>query len=220
MFKNDVFDRISTGEKEITARVYNFIIGATLFWGFAVNWVMIQAIPYEAIASINIWVFIIGYMASAFLGVYLYTSSDNPIISFIGYNFVVVPLGLVVTMAVGASSADVVLRAVQLTAVITCIMMFLGTAFPSFFRAIGPALFWALIVTIVVELIAVLAFGYSGSIIDYIVVLIFCGYIGYDWGRANSIPKTVDNAIDSAAALYMDIVMLFLRLLSILNNRS
>ena len=35
--------------------------------------------------------------------------------------------------------------------------------------------------------------------------LIFSGYIGYDWARANAILKTLDNAIDSAAALYLDI---------------
>ncbi|MBT7579493.1 MAG: hypothetical protein HN633_12065, partial [Candidatus Marinimicrobia bacterium] len=48
---------------------------------------------------------------------------------------------------------------------------------------------------------------------------IFCGYIGYDWGRANQIPKTLDNAVDSAAALYMDIINLFLRVLRILGRR-
>jgi hypothetical protein len=31
------------------------------------------------------------------------------------------------------------------------------------------------------------------------------------WGRANQIPRTMDNAVDSAAALYMDIIDLFLR---------
>lgn len=41
------------------------------------------------------------------------------------------------------------------------------------------------------------------------------GYIGYEWARANSIPKTVDNAIDSAA-LYIN---LFLRLVRILGRR-
>ncbi|HCA63484.1 MAG TPA: hypothetical protein DEP73_05025, partial [Pseudomonas sp.] len=52
-----------------------------------------------------------------------------------------------------------------------------------------------------------------------IVVLIFCGYVGVDWGRANQIPKTLDNAIDSAAALYMDIINLFLRILRILGRK-
>ncbi len=55
-------------------------------------------------------------------------------------------------------------------------------------------------------------------LIDGAVALLFCGYIGYDWARANQIPKTVDNAIDSAAALYMDIINLFLRILRIMGR--
>jgi FtsH-binding integral membrane protein len=58
------------------------------------------------------------------------------------------------------------------------------------------------------------------SIIDWIVVIIFCGYIGYDWARANNIPKTFDNAVDSAAALYIDMINLFVRILRILGRRK
>lgn len=43
--------------------------------------------------------------------------------------------------------------------------------------------------------------------------------IGYDWGRANRIPKTTDNAIDSAAAIYIDIINLFVRILRIMGRR-
>ena len=77
----------------------------------------------------------------------------------------------------------------------------------------------ALIVVIVVEMIEIFIFKVHHGILDWAVVAIFCGYIGYDWGRANSIPKTVDNAIDSAASLYMDIINLFLRILRIMGRR-
>ena len=68
-------------------------------------------------------------------------------------------------------------------------------------------------------MIEIFVFGIHHGILDWIVVLIFCGYIGYDWSRANQIPKTIDNAIDSAAALYMDIINLFLRILRILGRK-
>jgi FtsH-binding integral membrane protein len=42
--------------------------------------------------------------------------------------------------------------------------------------------------------------------------------IGVDWGRANNIERTVDNAIDSAACLYLDIVNLFIRVLEIMGS--
>lgn len=50
---------------------------------------------------------------------------------------------------------------------------------------------------------------------DWIVAVIFCGYIGYDWEKANRMPKPVDNAVDGAAAIYMDIINLFMRILRI-----
>jgi FtsH-binding integral membrane protein len=70
------------------------------------------------------------------------------------------------------------------------------------------------------ELFDIFVLGIHHGIIDWIVVVIFCGYVGVDWGRANQIPKTVDNAVDSAAALYMDIINLFLRIVRILGRRK
>jgi len=74
-------------------------------------------------------------------------------------------------------------------------------------------------VVILVELFQLFVLGIHSNWLDWVVVLIFCGYIGYDWGRANSIPKTLDNAVDSAAALYMDIINLFLRILRIMGRK-
>ena len=93
--------------------------------------------------------------------------------------------------------------------------MLLGTLFPAFFRKIFDALLTALVVVLVVEVIEIFIFRIEHGFLDWAVAVIFCGYIGYDWGRANSIPRTFDNAVDSAAALYMDIVNLFVRILRI-----
>ena len=66
----------------------------------------------------------------------------------------------------------------------------------------------------------IFVFGFKAPIMDWIVIILFCGYVGFDWGRANMIPKTVDNAIDSSAALYMDIINIFIRVLSILGEKK
>jgi FtsH-binding integral membrane protein len=47
---------------------------------------------------------------------------------------------------------------------------------------------------------------------------LFCAYIIYDWNRALRLPYTVDNAIDAAVALYLDIMNLFIHLLRILGK--
>lgn len=199
--------------------IYNLIIGLTLCWGFLVNAIMVKSIPPEAIANIHPIAFFVGYFASCLFGIFLFSKSDNPAVSFLGYNFVVVPFGLIINMVVGRYDSALVYEAIRITGVVTLIMMVLGSLFPAFFQRISMALGFALITVIIVELVEIFIFGVHHGIIDWIVALIFCGYIGYDWGRANAIPKTVDNAIDSAAALYMDIINLFLRILRILGRR-
>lgn len=218
--EHSVFERQEQfAERTISPAAYNLVIGLTLLWGFLVNWWMVGNVSVEWLRSINIWVFVGGYFASCFLGVYLFSRSSNPWVSFLGYNFVVVPFGLVVNLVVSRYNPELVLQAIRITALVTLGMMVLGTLFPAFFSRIASALFVALLLVIVVELVEILVFGVHHGILDLIVVLIFCGYIGYDWGRANRIPKTLDNAIDSAAALYMDIINLFLRILRILGRK-
>lgn len=217
--ENSVFDRRTTDDTLIGAGLYNLVIGLTLLWGFAVNYIMVSHIDPQAIASVNPWIFFIGYFASCFFGIYLFQSSSNPLVSFIGYNFVVVPFGLIINMVVSQYDPELVTEAIRITGLVTIAMMCLGTMFPAFFQKIAGVLTIALLLVIVVELIEIFIFKTHHGILDWIVVLIFCGYIGYDWGRANQIPKTVDNAVDSAAALYMDIINLFLRILRILGRK-
>lgn len=217
--ETNVFKRTETTDTIISDARYNLTIGAVLCYGFFVNWLMVKHIDPKAIIAINPWIFIIGYFASCFFGIYLFNKSDNPAVSFLGYNFVVVPFGLIINIAVHAYAPELVAEAIRITGLVTFVMMVLGSLFPAFFRKIAGALFIALILVIIVEFVEIFIFGMHHGIIDWVVVLIFCGYIGYDWGRANQIPKTTDNAVDSAAALYIDIINLFLRILRILGRR-
>jgi len=214
-----VFDRTETNDQIISGSTYNLVIGLTLIWGFAVNWFMVINIPIESIVNINPIVFFLGYLASCFFGIYLFKKSDNPVVSFVGYNFVVAPFGLIINLVVSQYNPDIVLQAIRVTGMVTFVMMLLGSMYPAFFKKIVGALTIALLCVIVVELIEMFIFNTHHGILDWIVAIIFCGYIGYDWARANSIPKTYDNAVDSAAALYMDIINLFLRILRILGRR-
>ena len=134
--------------------------------------------------------------------------SRNPVVSCIGYNFFVIPLGLIISASLQllayAGATDIVVTAFGITAIVTIAMMVASTLFPQFFLSLGRTLFVTLVITVILERI------------DYVVVLIFCGYIGYDWAKANACARTLDNAVDSAAELYVDIAVLFMRLLSIL----
>lgn len=219
VLKSDVFDRSIADGAVITNSTYNLVIGLVLCWGFLVNWLLVHYVNSSWLIGLHPLVFLIGYFASCFYGVYLFNSSREPAISFIGYNFVVVPFGLVVNIVVGRYDPDLVLQAIQLTATVTIMMMVAGSVVPEFFQKIHTTLTIALLCVLVVELFQIFVLKMHSDWIDWVVAIIFCGYIGYDWGRANRIPKTVDNAIDSAAAIYMDIINLFVRILRIMGKK-
>lgn len=206
---------------QISNEAYNLIIGGVLMYGFLINCFM-TAFLGESITRFvygNPLAFFITYLVMAIAGIFMVKKSDNPVISFVGYNLIVVPLGMVIASALTlyglAGYSTTITYAFAITAGVTLLMMFASSIFPDFFLSLGRTLGVTLLMTIVIELIMFFA-HVSLGIMDYIVVLIFCGYVGYDWAKANDIPKTVDNAIDSAAELYVDIANLFLRILRIL----
>lgn len=220
--ENTVFARTENESRgrRISRSIYNLTIGLVLCWGFFASWMLVKMVPYKTLIDINIWVFMGGYFVSCFIGFLIFTKSVNPFISFIGYNFVVIPFGLIVNIVVHQYDPGLVLTALRITGLVTFIMMVLGSLFPQFFNKIAKALSISLIIVIIVELVEILFFNVHHGIIDWIVAVIFCGYIGLDWSRANRIPRTLDNAVDSAASLYMDIIILFLRILRILGGRK
>ncbi|MEG0860500.1 MAG: Bax inhibitor-1 family protein [Pseudomonas sp.] len=218
MIKNDTFNRTGTNH-QLSASLYNLILGAVLLWGFAFNWWLVTTVPVEVVKAIHPIVFFIGYLASCMSGIYIIFSSKNPGVSFVGYNLLVVPLGLLLVMVIPDHSQENIMAAIRTTTFLTVAMMALGTFFPGFFNRIEGTLLCALLATVVVQLILAFVFHADLGALDWIVAALFCGYIGVDWGRANQIERTVDNAVDSAAALYLDIINLFLRILRIMSKK-
>lgn len=209
--------------KLISTEAYNLIIGGVLLYGFIVNCIMTAVFSDSIMRFVisNPLLFYISYFVCAIAGTMMVRKSSNPVISFIGYNLVVVPIGVVISFTVTAytmmEGGSIVTASFAITAVVTLVMMFVSSLYPRVFLSMGRTLGITLLVTIVAELILTLIMG-SGAlpIIDYIVVAIFCLYIGYDWAKANAVEKTADNAIDAACELYLDIVNLFLRIMRIL----
>ena len=213
----------ASGAEVISESKFNLILGGCLFWGFLVNCILCSVFADSIVdfAYNNGIMFFISYFVLVVIGNLMVTKSDNPAMSFVGYNLIVIPVGMVISMAlsiyVAEGYASIIPVAFGITAAVTLGMMLLSSIFPAFFssNAMGKTLFITLLLTIVIEFILFLT-GASLGIIDYLVVLLFCGYIGYDWARANEGVKTVDNAVDAAAMLYVDMANLFLRILRIL----
>ena len=202
----------------VTERAYNLTIGLTLLWGVLINVVMATFFTYQ-ILSMNYLLVVVLYFAGTLGCSILVHKSSSPAVSFAGFTGMAISMGLLLTFYVTAFTGHSVAYAFIATALITVIMVLLSMLYPEFFRNLGRTLFVSLIGCILIELIGSLVLGLPMTIIDYAVALIFCGYIGLDWHRAQQFPKTMDNAVDSAADIYLDVVNLFVRILSITGKR-
>ena len=199
-------------------RTYNLTIGGVVLYGVIINALMCYYLAPQ-IMAINPIVLIIGYFVLAIAGSVITYKSDSPLISFLGYNMVAVPFGAVLTVCVQAYSSEVVFQAFVLTAVITAVMLLMATAFPGVFAGMGKMLFAALLGSLLAGVVCML-FSFTTIILSWAIAVIFALYIGYDWVRAQQYVHTLDNAVDSALDIYMDIINLFLRLLMILSRND
>lgn len=203
----------------VSDRIYNLYLGGVVAYGLIVNIIICSRFTYFAL-SINPILLFIGYIICVLAGTIISAKSNDPLVSFLGYNLVVVPVGLVVSTAVyyyGGLSSNIVLQAITYTAGITIIMICLSILKPDFFSKLSGILFGGLLGLVAVELVLLL-FRVQQSFTALIGAVIFSLYIGYDYWKAQQYPKTIDNAVDSALDIYLDIINLFLRILSILSN--
>ncbi len=197
---------------------YNLMIGAVLLWGFVVN-AMLCTTMLDTVLNMNYWVLLIGYTVLCIAGRIICNKSDNPIISFIGYNMIVIPVGIVMTPLVNAYDIGSVQTAFYATAIVTMLMMGASVLWPRLFLSTGWLCGVALLVGLIAELVLFLL-GMNVGIFDFVFVGVFSWYIGYDWAAAQSRPYSLDSAVDCACELYLDIINLFLRLLRLLSRTS
>lgn len=216
--------RLESGEADrLSARTYNLALTGLLAYGLLLNAVIVYYFAYplmNALQGVSPWLLLAGYLVPTFLGIFLAAKSQNPAVSFVGYNLVVLPIGIMLSLVIPGLPAGIVVKAMALTGMVTVTMALISLVRPQLFLGLGRTLVIALVVGLVAELVATFLFGYRGQLFDWFFVLLFSGYIGYDVAKSQAYPKTLDNAVDSALDIYLDVINLFIRLLSILSSRD
>lgn len=202
--------------KLLDAKQYNLLILGMLLYGCIVNVLLCQFVPMT-IFSEHYFIALIAYVLAVFAGITIARKTKNEKLSFLGFNLVVIPMGVVLSPLVSFVAGNLVFKAFVLTGVITACMMSIGMLRPHWFEKAGSFLFISLIAIVAAE-IACWVFKLEQDIITWVAVLVFTGYIGYDTYKAQTRPHTVCNAIDSAISLYVDIINVFVRLLELFGN--
>lgn len=215
-FSSSVWER--TGEEGTMSRgVFFLVLGLILSWGFVCT-----ALISKSTAAWHpgfMMILLIG-LGIPIIGISMSSVSDNAFVSFIGFNLVVLGISAILGPMLARyalAQPGLVERAAYFTGLTTFVMALSGFLFPDFYRSIGGALFGALSALVVVSILRLFIPAIQGvGIIDYISAAIFSLYIGYDMRRAMDVVPTLDNAVDIAVSLYLDIINLFLDLLRIM----
>lgn len=168
---------------------------------------------------------LIGYLAISLPGIYLSAKSDNWLVSLLGYLMVIFATGALCGPYVALYKLDSVVQILMITIGVTVVLGVSGAIYPKSVEHWGGFLLTALLVVIFINIghIFMIGFGLKPigmRLVDWLATFLFCGFIFYDMNRATRMAYTMDNAVDSAVALYLDVINLFIRLLSLLGQRK
>ena len=199
---------------------YNASICLVLIYGLVLNAYICKFYSDYAL-RMNPLLLILVYIVCCILGIALTNKATNPVLSFIGYNLVVIPMGLTLSVVIagyGGINAPVIMEACILTAGITAVMTAGAIIKPALFSRIGGFLSVSLIGLLVVGIIQLFILR-DFLLMSYIGAALFSLYIGYDIYRAQQFAPTMNNAIQCALDIYLDVINLFMRILRILGRK-
>lgn len=166
------------------------------------------------------WIWIVAYFVVAIPGIIISSKSSNWLISTLGYLMVIIPTGALIGPYVALYTLDSVLQCLLITLGATFLLGISGMFYPKSVESWGGILLFALFILICGDIVRVFMVNYLDmhpavlGLWDWAGVGLFSIFIFYDMNRAVRLPLTMDNAVDSAVALYLDIINLFIRLLA------
>lgn len=210
----------------ISRRAYNALTYGMVTVSFIITWGMYRFVNDGGIQNLfgglNPIIMLIVYLVGSIGGIILMSvgkSKQAVPISLVGYGIFTLTFGGTLALLLTRYNVGTIYYAFAITACISGIFLILGVMFPQFFAAIGRVLVGALLAVIVVELIATIFLHADQTIFDYIVVILFCGFLGYDSYRMAQDSPTVPNAIFYASDIYIDIVNILIRVLDIMDRK-
>lgn len=211
--------RFGTEGRALSDRAFYLLIGAALLFGFFVNALEVMFLT-DFFLSWNPTVFLIVYLVMVIVGCIMSVWSRNPVISFIGYCMVVLPLGAVLSIYLPAFTYKTITSAFLVTTFLSLFMIILALIYPRVFNSIFALLGIAVLVALIYQIVAIFTGFGNNTWVDWLIVLLFSAYVGFDVSLARVRPRTVNNAVASACAIYMDLIYVFIRLVAIFGRHE
>ena len=166
-----------------------------------------------------------GLTVLVFAGTFLSVTEVFPV-AMLGYALITFPFGLMLGPVVATYTKASIINVLGITSILSIGLSGVGIIYPKSLRSWGIVLFAGLLLLILGQfgLILLSAFGVpvgpALSFFDWIGIILFSGFIIYDMNQAIRSERTVMSSLGFAVALYLDILNLFIRLLSVFGNKD
>jgi len=166
-----------------------------------------------------------GLVVLVFIGVLVATSEILPL-ALIGYALITFPFGLMLGPVVATYTKASVTHVLGITSILSVGLSGIGIIYPKSLRSWGIVLFAGLILLILSQfgLLFLSAFGVpvgsALSFFDWVGIILFSGFVIYDMNQAIRSERTLVSSLAFAIALYLDILNLFIRLLSVFGSKD
>lgn len=211
------------GYDVLSDRVFMFVLGLYVVGGLLASTFM-AALSYHWQAPNLIVVLVLG-LGLPILGIMISFKSDDWMISTLGYALVVVPFGVLLGPVVALYQLQSVIQVVATTLVVSAALWAVGMLIPPIVQNWSAYIIGALLILIAGDLTRLVMpiFGLQPVTLQWwawVGVILFSGLIVYDVNKAMQRPKTLNNAVDAAVGIYLDILNLFLRLLEIMGKKK
>lgn len=215
---------VGTG-KPLSLRMYSFALTGLVFFGFVVMGVSASLFSRTAFLLFLFNIFLpvtLGSFVASILGIVMMSrakSTQATVLSLCGYALFVLSFGFTTSSVLLFYTAQTISTAFLATAGIVVTFGCLGVLFPHFFAKIQGVLTAALLGLIIVQLVMMFV-GVQQTWVDFAVIVVFCGFIAYDFHRASVDTPTLVNAVYYSSELFLDIINVFIRVLSIFGWRN
>lgn len=166
------------------------------------------------------WTFLIGVLVLGMAGVIIALKSDKPLVSLAGYMMLVIPYGALLGPFINQFVPVSIIEAFLVTTFYVLVLGIVGAVIPDSLGKWHGWLLSGLIIGLLGYFVIPVAgfFGFAVeqalSLWDWAIIVLFGFIIMYDVNKAMRIAYTLDNAIDTALAIYLDWFNVYVRYLS------
>lgn len=212
----------AAGEDRLSKRSYVILFMLLTVAGLAVT-AATAALSWRWQPS---WMLFVGVFVSGLVGVIVVHRSSSSALSLLGYAMVAVPFGLLLGPVAAHYDSVSVAKILTVTVGMAVGLGLLGALWPCSLESWGAWLFGALLLLVLGSTVTLLsgAFGLQVQgamrVWDWIAVVIFSGCIVHDVNNAMLVPRTPAYAIQAAISIYLGVLNLFMRLLSLFGSSS